>query len=105
MTAFSLDEIRAAADVKYSSTDITFGDDTLVLRNALRLSKAERKDLSEIQDAIKEDPEEGMAKALTLVAADKKIAAKFIKEAAAGDAAILATVFDKYTGQDQAGEA
>lgn len=103
--SFSLDDIRAAADKKYAATEFPFGDDTLVLRNALRLTKEERKAMTSIQEALKEDPEDGMEQALKIAADDKKIAEKFIKDVVAGDAAILATVFDLYTGQTQAGEA
>ena len=105
MASFTIDDIRAAADKKYAATEFPFGDDVLVLRNALRLSKEERKELTSIQDGIKEDPEAGMEKALKIAAADKKVAEKYLKEVVAGDAAILATVFDFYTGQTQAGEA
>jgi hypothetical protein len=105
MASYTLDDIRAAADTKYAATEFPFGDDTLVLRNALRLSKEERKELNKIQDSIKEDPEDGMVKALMLVTADKAVAQKFIDEVVAGDTALLATVFDLYIGGPEAGEA
>lgn len=105
MASFTLDDIYAAADAKYGSTDIPFGDDTLVLRNALRISKEERKALTSIQEKVKEDPLDSMSEAITIAAADKAVAAKFLKDIVKGDAAILAIVFDKYTGDTQVGEA
>lgn len=106
MSSFSLDDIRTAAEAKYGSTDITFGEDTLVLRNALRLSKAERKELMSLQDKIDagEDQEDLVVGALTLVAKDKAVARKFLK-AVGDDMAVLSEVFQKYTGETQVGEA
>lgn len=105
MASFTLEDIHAAADKKYASTEFPFGDEVLVLRNALRLSKEERKAMTDIQDSIKEDPDAGMEEALKLAAKDKAVAEKFIKDVVKGDTAILATVFDLYTGQTELGEA
>lgn len=104
MASFTLDDIRAAADAKYGSTDIPFGDETLVLRNPLRLSKEERKALTSIQESEDADAEDSMIEALTIAAADKAVAKRFLKEVN-GDAGVLAVVFEKYTGEAQTGEA
>lgn len=59
MSSFTLDDIREAAEKKYGSLDITLRDGSeVVLRNPLRLSKAERKELNEIHEAYGSDDEE-----------------------------------------------
>lgn len=107
-TTFTLDDIREAAEAKYGSTDIAFGADmVLVMRNALRLSKSERAELANIQELLDEDgadQEQILADAIVLVAQDKSVAKKFLKEINE-DLAILAEVFGKYTGETQVGEA
>lgn len=109
MATFTLDNIRAAADAKYGSTDIQLDDkDTAVLRNPLRLSKAERDELAGLQDKL--DGDDGLdqgdvlADAIRLVAKDKKVAEKLIDEVD-GDLAVLASIFETYTKGTQAGEA
>lgn len=105
MASFTVADITAAADKKYASTEFPFGDDVLVLRNALRLTKEERKAMTSIQESIKDDPDAGLEEALLLAAKDKAVAKKFLKEVVKGETAILATVFDLYTGQTELGEA
>lgn len=106
MASFTLDDIRAAADAKYGSTDIEFGSDVLVLRNALKLSKEERKELMATQDKINDgaDQDDLVIEALKLVAADKAVAQKFL-DLVAGDMTVLSEVFSRYTQGTQAGEA
>ncbi|MEU9057835.1 phage tail assembly protein [Streptomyces sp. NPDC048430] len=109
MTTFSLDDIRSAADAKYGSTDIQIDDKTtVVLRNPLRLSKAERDELGSLQDKLDGDEAldqaDVLADAIRLVAKDKKIAEKLI-DSIGGDLALLAQVFSTYSKGTQAGEA
>ncbi|MFE4451419.1 phage tail assembly protein [Streptomyces sp. NPDC056796] len=109
MATFSLDDIRAAADAKYGSTDIQLDEKTLVvLRNPLRLSKAERDELSELQGLLDGDGDvdqsEVLSNALRLVAKDKKIAEKLIGQVG-DDLALLAQLFSTYSKGTQAGEA
>ncbi|MCS0601100.1 phage tail assembly protein [Streptomyces sp. LP11] len=109
MATYTLDDIRAAADAKYGSTDIQLDDtNTVVLRNPLRLAKAERDELGSLQDRL--DGDEGLdqgdvlADAIRLVAKDKKAAEELIEQVA-GDLAVLASIFETYTKGTQAGEA
>ncbi|MFE9254035.1 phage tail assembly protein [Streptomyces sp. NPDC006879] len=109
MAQFSLDDIRAAADAKYGSTDIALDDKTtVVLRNPLRLSKAERDELAALQDNLDGDSDKDqadvLADAIRLVAKDKKVAEKLIDNID-GDLALLAQVFETYSSGTQAGEA
>ncbi|WP_432078676.1 phage tail assembly protein [Streptomyces sp. YPW6] len=109
MATFSLDDIRSAADAKYGSTDIQIDDKTtVVLRNPLRLSKAERDELGSLQDNLDGnealDQADVLADAIRLVAKDKKIAEKLIEQID-GDLALLAQVFSTYSKGTQAGEA
>lgn len=50
--SFTLDDIISAAEKKYGSYDIDHGDEVLHLRNVLKLSKAERKQLAELQGKL-----------------------------------------------------
>ncbi|QWQ42097.1 phage tail assembly protein [Streptomyces sp. YPW6] len=109
MATFSLDDIRSAADAKYGSTDIQIDDrTTVVLRNPLRLSKAERDELGSLQDKLDGDEAldqaDVLADAIRLVAKDKKIAEQLIEQID-GDLALLAQVFSTYSKGTQAGEA
>jgi len=108
MATFTLDDIRAAAEAKYGSTDIDLGDgDVLVMTNPLRLSKDKRKALESIQEsADAEDADQGdvMREAIRLVAARGDMAEKFIA-IAGDDLAILAAAFSTYTEGAQVGEA
>lgn len=108
MATFSLDDIRSAADAKYGSTDIQIDDKTtVVLRNPLRLSKAERDELGSLQDKLDGDDAidqaDVLADAIRLVAKDKKIAEKLIEQID-GDLALLAQVFSTYSKGTQAGK-
>ena len=108
MATFSLDDIRAAAEAKYGSTDIDLGDgQTLVLVNPLRLPKEKRDALSAIQDTAEDDGvDQGdvMRDAIRIVAQSQSMAEKFIG-IAGDDLALLATVFATYTEGAQVGEA
>ncbi|GGU77197.1 hypothetical protein GCM10010211_48890 [Streptomyces albospinus] len=107
MASFSLDNIRTAAEAKYGSTDIELGDDTVRLLNPLRLPKAKRTALSQLQDRMggeDADQEELLSEAIRLVAEHPKAADKLLKEVG-GDLAVLAEIFDRYGKGAQVGEA
>ncbi|MCC2278890.1 phage tail assembly protein [Streptomyces sp. ET3-23] len=107
MASFSLDDIRAAAEARYGSTDIELGDETIRLLNPLRLPKATRTKLSQLQDSMggdDADQEELLSEAIRLVAEHSK-AADMLLTAVGGDLAVLAEIFDRYGRGTQAGEA
>ncbi|MEU7643354.1 phage tail assembly protein [Streptomyces huasconensis] len=107
MASYSLDDIRTAADAKYGSTDIKLDDETIRLLNPLRLPKATRKELTELQDLMGSedaDQEELLSEAIRLVAEHPKAAGKLLT-AIGGDLAVLAEIFDAYGRGAQVGEA
>ncbi|UFD97954.1 tail assembly chaperone [Streptomyces phage Pablito] len=108
MAQFSLDDIRAAADAKYGSTDIKVNETTTVsLLNPLRLPKAKRDELSSIQDKMDADgadQEALLAGAIVLVADHPKKGEALVK-AVNGDLAVLAQIFETYSKGAQVGEA
>ncbi|MEU7030048.1 phage tail assembly protein [Streptomyces sp. NPDC046275] len=107
MASFSLDDIRAAAERKYGSTDITFGEDVVRLLNPLRLPKARRDALLALQEEMgKEDNDQAdlLARAIRTIAESEKAADKLLA-AVDGDLAILAEIFGHYGESTQVGEA
>lgn len=107
MASFTLDAIRTAAEAKYGSTDIELGDETIRLLNPLRLPKATRAELSQLQDRMggdDADQEDLLSEAIRLVAEHPKAADKLL-QAVNGDLALLAEIFDAYGRGTQAGEA
>ncbi|MFG2147356.1 phage tail assembly protein [Streptomyces sp. NPDC048696] len=107
MASFSLDDIRTAAEAKYGSTDIELGDTTIRLLNPLRLPKAARTELAQLQDRMggeDADQEELLSEAIRLVAEHPK-AADTLLQAVNGDLALLAEIFDRYGRATQVGEA
>jgi tail assembly protein len=106
--AISLDDIRASAEAKYGSTDITLSDGTLTrLLNPLRMPKAKRTALGTLQDKLDEDgvdQEAVLREALTLVASSPARAQALLDEIG-DDLAMLATVFETYSRGAQVGEA
>lgn len=107
MASFSLDDIRAAAERKYGSTDITLGEDTVRLLNPLRLPKARRDALLALQEEMgKDDADQAelLAQAIRTIAESEKAADKLL-EAVDGDLAILAEIFGHYGESTQVGEA
>lgn len=111
-TKFSLDDIKAAADAEYTSTEFEFGDGKVaVLTNPLRLSAKARSEMARMQerlDAAAKDPaidQAGLLEgALLLACADRAVGKEFIA-AIGGDLAVLAKVFESYVQGVQAGEA
>lgn len=110
MASYSLDDIRAAADAKYSSTDITVDEKTTVhLLNPLRLPKEKRTELSGLQDKLDDggesvDQEQLLSDAIRLVA-DHPKKAEALLSAVNGDLAVLAQIFETYGKGAQVGEA
>lgn len=106
--AITLDDIRAAAEARYGSTDIDLGDGTVVkLLNPLRLPKEKRAKLTGLQDRLGvdgADQEALLAEALSTVAESPIKAAKLLK-AVGGDLAVLASIFEAYSRGTQVGEA
>lgn len=107
---FTLDAIREATEAKYGSTVIEFsedGNDKVELRNPLRLTKVERKELGKLQDALSSDDADqakGIGDIITLAASNKGDAKAFL--AAVGeDLAVLAEVLRAWTEDAQVGEA
>ncbi|MGW1040042.1 phage tail assembly protein [Streptomyces sp. NPDC002547] len=108
MASFSLDDIRAAADAKYGSTDIEVDEKTTVhLLNPLRLPKEKRDKLATLQDEMDKDgsdQEQVIADAIRLVA-DHPKKAEALLAAVNGDLAVLAQIFETYGKGAQVGEA
>lgn len=111
MASYTLDDIRAAADAKYGSTDIDLGEGrVLVLLNPMRLTKEERAELKAVQDDVNEDEVdedaqlEGMREIIR-VAARRSDLAEVLFAAIGDDVALLASVLEAYNKGTQAGEA
>ncbi|MDX3405155.1 phage tail assembly protein [Streptomyces sp. ME02-6977A] len=108
MASFTLDNIRAAADAKYGSTDIEVDEKTTVhLLNPLRLPKEKRDQLVALQDKMDDDgadQEQVISDALRLVA-DHPKKAEALLAAVDGDLAVLAQIFETYGKGSQVGEA
>ncbi|MFG3223258.1 phage tail assembly protein [Kitasatospora sp. NPDC048194] len=108
MASYTLDDIRAAADAKYASTDIDLGTgDVVHLINPLRLSKASRDKLHELQDQLEADNADQqvlLEDAIRLVS-DNGQKADALLAAIGGDLAVLAQIFETYGASTQVGEA
>ena len=120
--SFTLDDIRAAAEEKYGSTDIELSDRTVKLLNPLRLPKSKRDALMALQDRLKDEgPKDGeqkdgdgeeeavdqeavLSECIELVA-DTPANGKALLKAINGDLAMLVEIFNRYTGGTKAGEA
>lgn len=108
MTAFTLDDIRAAAEAKYGATEIDLGDALIVrLLNPLRLPKTKRDKLQGLQDSLNGDDvdQEQVLRDLIETTAETKAQAKALLIACGDDLAMLVSVFEKYAKGTQAGEA
>ncbi|MEV4642773.1 phage tail assembly protein [Actinoplanes sp. NPDC049548] len=108
MSNFTLDDIRAAAEAKYGSTDIALDETTTVrLLNPLRLSKENRTALIAVQEKMRDDDadqETLLSEAIGLIA-ESPAKAKKLLSAVGGDLAVLAEIFTAYSEGTQAGEA
>lgn len=113
MASFTLNDIIAAADAKYGTTDIDLGEQTVVLINALRLSDAKRAELEAVQKRMSaaEDDESENADQAAMLRDALRIVAKTPDQAEAliaalgEDLALLVEVFERYSKGTQAGEA
>lgn len=104
---FTLDDIRDAAEKKYGATVIDVDGQEVELVNALRLKKGDRQALVALQDKLEAegaDQEELLKEALRTVAKTKTQANRLIG-AIGDDLAVLAEVFERYTGDSELGEA
>ncbi|GGK13229.1 hypothetical protein GCM10010124_02260 [Pilimelia terevasa] len=110
MANYTLDDIRAAAEAKYGSTDINEVDGmTVRLLNPLRLPKKSRTALVDIQkrmddESVDADQEALLVEAIRLVAQTPKQATALLR-AVGDDLAVLAQIFATYAEGTQAGEA
>jgi hypothetical protein len=110
MSSYTLDDIRAAADAKYSSTDITVGSTVVKMLNPLRLTKEARAELLAIQSELDSDSDdapdqtEGLTKAIRVVC-ETPAQADALLGAIGDDLATLAQVFETYGKNAQVGEA
>lgn len=104
----TLQDIAEAAEKKYGDVVVPVDDSTkVVLRNPLRLSKAEREQISELQDSLNEEgaDQEEVLKEILFVVADNKSKARKMVSAFKGDLTQLVTVFTIYQDRVQLGEA
>jgi hypothetical protein len=123
MATFTLDDIAEAADKAYGSMDIPLSNGNIVsLRNALRLSKAERKELQALQAQLGEDADKSkdgdeesavpndideakiFEDSLVLVASNKADGKQLVKDLD-HDLGKLITVFKLYNKDTELGEA
>jgi hypothetical protein len=108
MASFKLDDIRAAADRKYGSTDIDLGNGrTLVMRNALRLDKKTRDQLTAMQESMEAKDADHVAilgECIRMVATHAPDADELLN-LIDGDLAILMEIFESYTKGTEVGEA
>ncbi|MFG1602846.1 phage tail assembly protein [Actinoplanes sp. NPDC049265] len=107
MSSFMLDDIRAAAEVKYGSTDIDLGTRVVKLLNPLRLPKKQRAALIAVQEKLNAgdaDQEALLSEALSLVT-ETPAAAQALLAAIGDDLAVLVEVFSRYSEGTQVGEA
>lgn len=118
-TTFSLDDIRAAAEAQFGSSNFEYINEDgeqreLVLINPLRLPKKRRDALLGLQDELdadEADQEALMVKGLHLSAEDYDARTKKSKHVTGfvashdGDLAVIATVFQLHQKAAQVGEA
>lgn len=102
--AFTLDDIRAAADAKYAPVVI----EDVELRNVLRLGQKDREKVSNLQDSLGDAESESemissIKEILTIVASSKTKASALLDEVG-DDLAILVTLFETYSKGSQLGE-
>lgn len=114
--AFTLDNLREAVEKKYAGFPVQYGADvteTVTLRAAIRLSKAERKQLSTLAKKLqtegdKEQNEDDVLKALAdmlVVVADSPEAGSKLVAALNSDLAAIVTLWGEYQAATEPGEA
>ena len=100
----TLDFIRDAAEKKYGSRGVPLpGGDRVELRNPLRLSKAERDELGDLDIEQFDEPVEYFQKAFALVSSEK--GAGLLAEALGDDVTLYMALFEEYMGSVELGEA
>ena len=104
-SAIDLDFIRNAADKKYGAFEVNVGEgDPVALTNPLRMSKENRKALTELDQEGYEDHIDFFTDVFSL--ASSKSEAKRIRAALGDeDVALYATLFELYTKGVELGEA
>lgn len=104
MATLTLDSIRDAADKKYGSTVVDLGDDTVELKNPLRLPKDLRERLTNLEKADEDgDPLDYFGE-LYEVLAGKEGAEKLLK-ALGDDIPLHMTLLSSMTEETELGEA
>ncbi|MEU9126581.1 phage tail assembly protein [Kitasatospora sp. NPDC048540] len=108
MASYTLDNIRAAAEAKYGSTDIELSAGSVVrLLNPLRLPKATREELQGLQDQMEADgaDQEALMEGVIRLVADNPKKGDALIAAIGGDLAVLAEIVETYSKSTQVGEA
>lgn len=112
MANFTLDDLRAAAEREYGDTTIEIpGEEPVVLLNALRLSKADRKQIVDLQARLGSAEEEGSDIDEVEVVSDLiRVAAKGnsgqrLLDAVDGDLTVLIKILEAYGEETELGEA
>ena len=104
----TLDSIRAAVEAKYGSYDLEYAEGKVLrLLNAIRVDKARRQTLMDMQDKLKEtdaDQVQLLSDCIRAVAESGKVADDFLKVVGT-DLAVLIEVFNAYGAATQVGEA
>lgn len=108
--AYTLDNIRAAAEAKYGSTDIDIDGTVVRLLNPLRLPKERRDILTSLQGELNSedidiDAEMDKLRQALVVVAETPAQATLLLDAIGDDLALLAQVFETYGEGTQVGEA
>jgi Mycobacteriophage tail assembly protein len=107
---FTLDDIRAAAEAQYGSTDIEIAEGVSVkLLNPLRMSEVKRKALVAASKRLQDEGEDADQSAafdeIFGLIAENEGAAKKLIDALGDDLAMKAIIFEHYQEGTQAGEA
>ena len=107
MSNFTLDDFRAAADKKYGSLTIALPDGSEVeLLNVIRLPKAKRDALRDIQETSTEDlDEDAMLKQTISLVCKSEAQANRLFEQVGDDLAVLASILEAYQEKSDLGNA
>lgn len=107
MSNFTLDDFRAAADKKYGSLTIALSDGSEVeLLNVIRLPKAKRDALRDIQETSTEDlDEDAMLKQTISLVCKSEAQANRLFEQVGDDLAVLASILEAYQEKSDLGNA
>lgn len=108
MAKLTLDEIKKASKEEYQSLEVDLGSEKVVLRNALRLDKEERKRITDLGNGLKSeedaDPEEVVREIVKIAVGDE---AKFeaLAEALGDELPDWMQILNAYMAETQMGEA